>query len=142
MSRGGRRAGKPGASYGNRSDLQRPRPLPVTSAPGQPYGAATQEQQDQTAVPMASGDISQPPPSQADLMSQAAGYQPPNVVPLRAPSQRPGEHVMTPPPPPNTPPSPLLTGVALLNSLGSDASPEVKALRNVVAAGQANGAAP
>lgn len=145
MPRGGRRSGTPGKSYGNRSDLQKPRPLPVTTAPGQAYGAATQQQQDQTAVPMASGDLTataQPGPSHDDLMAQAAAYQPPNVSPLRSPSQRPGEPLMTPPPPPATPPSPLLTGVALLNALGSDASPEVKALRSVVSAGQANGAAP
>lgn len=37
---------------------------------------------------------------------------------------------------------PLLRGVALLNALGDSASPEVKALRNVVGAQQANAAAP
>jgi hypothetical protein len=52
---GGDRAGRPGASYQNRSDLaQGPRApsQPVKTATGQPYGAATAQAQAQQAVPL------------------------------------------------------------------------------------------
>lgn len=148
MPRGGRRAGAPGKSYGNRSDLNVVRQLPVTSAPGQEYGQATAQRDAQRQVPMASGDLSRPGPRQAatadpaDVMAQAQAYQPPPVVPLTAPTGRPGEPLMTPPTPTPSTQGALLSSAALLNSLGDDASPAVKALRNVLAAGQANAGAP
>lgn len=53
---GGLRQGRPGASYANRADLQNgPRTAPaqpVRTATGQPYGAATQQAQAQTALPL------------------------------------------------------------------------------------------
>lgn len=91
MARGGRRAGKPGGQYGNRSDLQNgPRTLPATAAPGQTYGAAKQQVDAQRAVPMASG----PSLPQADPAAAGPLTTPVNVVPLDAPSNAPDEHVL------------------------------------------------
>lgn len=149
MPRGGRRQGAPGKNYANRSDMATgPRKLPIQVAPGQPYGAAGQQRAAEQAVPMATGDITPaggpPPASLADAQQSASDFNPPPVVPIGAPTMLPNEHVMTSPPTPQAPnaPDPLLNGVALMNSLGDTASPEVKALRNVVSAQQANSAAP
>lgn len=143
MPRGGKRTGATGKSYGNRADLRGPGPLPVTTAPGQTYGEATQQAEDQAAVPMASGPAAAASPS-GDPHADAQSFDPPPTIPLTAPSQRPDEHVMTPPAVQSAPtsPDPLLNGVALLNSLGDAVSPEVKALRAAVAATQANTGAP
>lgn len=141
----------PGANYPNRTDLsQGPRKLAVTAAPGQTYGEAGAQQQAQQAVPMASGPLNspataqQPPMSHGDVLQAAQGYNPTPVVPIGMESLRPDEHVMTglPQPAPQLPQSPVLKGVALLNALGDTASPEVKALRNVLAASQGNEQAP
>lgn len=142
MARGGRRSGAVGKSYANRSDLNPAHKLPVTTAPGQSYGEAGQQAAAQAAVPEASGPLGGP--DLASAQQSANNFQPPPVVPLGAPSLRPGEPVTTPPVAPQPPagPDPLLNGVALLNSLGDSASPEVKALRNVVSAQQANAVAP
>lgn len=67
---GGARQGQQGKSYPQRSDLNA---QAVRTAPSQPYGAAASQAAAQQAVPMA-----QTP-----------------VLGLNAPSQRPGEHVMT-----------------------------------------------
>lgn len=125
----------------------------MTTVPGQTYGEAGQQAQAQQAVPMASGPLSSPataPPPQmghGDVMQAARDFNPPPVVPLGMPSLRPDEHVMTglqTPQPPTAPmqQTPLLKGVGLLNALGDAASPEVKALRNVLAAQQGNEQAP
>lgn len=75
MARGGRRAGKPGAKYDNRSDLQLgPRTAPVARIPGQGYGQQAEQVAAQQQVPM--GVPSVPPP-----------------IPLDAPSQRPNEPI-------------------------------------------------
>lgn len=149
MPRGGRRQGTPGANYGNRSDLALgPRKLPITTVPGQTYGEATAQREAQQAVPMGSGPLNSPaappaPMAHGDVMQAARDFNPPPVVPLGMPSLRPDEHVMTPPNP--TMPmqqTPVLKGVGLLNALGDSASPEVKALRNVLAAQQGNETAP
>lgn len=50
MARGGRRTGRPGVSYNNRTDLQGAQP--VRAATGQPYGQAQAQQQAQRAVPL------------------------------------------------------------------------------------------
>lgn len=91
MARGGRRAGRPGAQYGNRTDLQQGARLAPTAAPGQTYGQAAQQLDAQRVVPMAAGPTLPTPqqqPSQQPLTS------PVNVVPLDAPSNAPGEHVL------------------------------------------------
>lgn len=144
MARGGRRSGTPGKSYANRTDLNAHR-LPITAAANQPYGEAKAQRDAQAQVPMASGPLGGvpvPPQTGPDTMAAAAGYTPPPVMGIGAPTQNPDQHVMTPAPAQPAQPSPLLAGVALLNSLGAEASPAVKALRNSVAAMQSNAAAP
>lgn len=144
MPRGGKRQGKPGAAYGNRTDLALgPRKLPVTTAPSTEYGQATQLAQSQQAVPMASGPLPPPSTSPTDVMGQAQAFQPPPVVPMAQPSMNPAEHVTAgigqPAP---VMQSPVLKAVALLNTLGEDASPATKAIRDVLNASQANQATP
>lgn len=140
MARGGRRTGATGTAYKNRTDLNPAHKLPIQVAKGQPYGEAGAQVAAQQAVPEASGAL----PDLAGAQTSAQNFQPPPVVPLGAPSMRPNEPVTAPPSQPSAPngPDPLLNGVALLNSLGDTASPEVKALRSVVSAQQANSAAP
>lgn len=94
MPRGGRRAGAPGKTYGNRSDLNTNRTLPVQTAPNQSYGVAGQQAAAQRVVPLAS----QPAPagnagaSQSPLVPQASpAGAPPQLVPLDAPTMRPNE---------------------------------------------------
>lgn len=148
MPRGGKRQGKPGASYTNRTDLALgPRQLPVSTAPNQPYGAAKQQADAQAAVPMASGPLTQTP----DIRQAAADFQPPAIPGIGDPSMNPGEHVttgmnagigQTTPTQGPLQPSPVLKGVAVLNALGDDASPDVKAIRDVLSAAQGNAGAP
>ena len=49
---GGQRVGKPGQAYGNRSDLNSQRSLPMRTAPGQTYGARKAQLDAQRLVPM------------------------------------------------------------------------------------------
>lgn len=99
---------------------------------------------------MASGPLNSPaapsaPMSQGDVMQAARDFNPPPVVPLSMPTMRPDEHVMTgvaQPPAPPMAQTPVLKGVALLNALGDSASPEVKALRQVLSVQQGNEQAP
>lgn len=90
MPRGGRRAGRSGTAYSNRSDLTRSAPLPTNAPTGQEYGKATQQLEAQQAVPMASGPLntggapvarpSAPPP-----------VRPGELTAFDAPSERPDE---------------------------------------------------
>lgn len=89
MPRGGRRAGTPGKSYGNRTDLNTNRTLPVRTAPGQAYGVAGQQAEAQRAIPLRPQPPAGPPPS-TDAMPGPAGPSSP-VVPLDAPTARPNE---------------------------------------------------
>jgi hypothetical protein len=86
MPRGGRRDGTPGRAYGNRSDLNGPKPpgmpLPVQAASGQAYGARKQQEDAQRAIPMAS----------APGMSQPA-MSPEQIPSLTDPTTRPNEPV-------------------------------------------------
>jgi hypothetical protein len=75
---GGRRAGRQGVAYGNRSDLNK---LPIRTATGQTYGQAGAQQAAQRAVPMA-------PPSATPLAPPSS-----SAVPLNAPTARPNEPV-------------------------------------------------
>jgi hypothetical protein len=50
MPRGGRRSGKPGVAYSNRSDLNA---QPVRTAPGQTYGKQAEQARAQAAMPLA-----------------------------------------------------------------------------------------
>lgn len=142
MPRGGRRQGVPGANYGNRSDLAMgPRKLPISVAPGQQYGQATAQTQAQQAVPMASAPLQAP-----DVHQAARDFQPPPVIGMAEPSMNPAEPVTSGmgvgPSAPPLQASPVLKGVAVLNALGDGASPEVKAIRDVLTAIQGNEAAP
>lgn len=137
MARGGRRTGAPGKNYANRTDLALgPRKLPVTAAPGQPYGEAKAQIDAQQQVPITTG------PDFTGAMTAAQQFTPPPVVPMGAPSMNPAEHVMTPAQPSAFQQSPVLKGAALLNALGDGASPEAKAIRDVLNATQANQATP
>lgn len=72
-ARGGRRQGKPGESYQNRTDMNA---QPIRTAPSQEYGQATEQRQAQQVVPL---------PQSRPL---------PPIVPFSAPTQNPDEHVM------------------------------------------------
>lgn len=89
--RGGRRTGKVGKAYGQRSDLQGGK-LPATAVPGQGYGVGGAQMAAQSAVPMGSPSVA------------PAG--PPGPLPAHIPmpgslgdifgdSQDPNEHVMS-----------------------------------------------
>jgi hypothetical protein len=88
VPRGGKRSGRPGSAYSNRSDLRVP--LPAAAPTNQPYGQAGRQLAAQQAVPMA------PTP-----LAAAAGGQPvaPNPVqpgqfgPLDRPTDRPDEPI-------------------------------------------------
>lgn len=63
MPRGGKRQGRPGASYKNRADLQLgPRkPLPVQAGPSQGYGQRVALERQQQALPMGPPPAAIPP---------------------------------------------------------------------------------
>lgn len=84
MPRGGRRSGKPGATYTNRSDLNA---QPVRTAPGQTYGLATQQANAQRALPLPAS-----PPVQASPAPAAPPIAPEPGM-LHAPTTRPNEPV-------------------------------------------------
>lgn len=144
MARGGRRAGRAGVNYPNRSDLQAKPRLPVTAAPGQTYGVAGAQRAAQQAVPIAAapGPVAAPPP-------------PPGLPPvppgaLDAPTGSPGEPLTTgsmfgPGPGPealNPGPDRAVAALGLLNSLGGGLSPSLKHLRDTLNAQTTNQATP
>lgn len=102
--RGGRRSGKVGAAYPNRSDLNGAQP--VTVATGQAYGQAGAQRAAQTAVPVgtpglpnapqAGGPANTPPPqAQGPITGLPPGLAAPGSLgDVLGPSQNPGEHVM------------------------------------------------
>ena len=121
MPRGGRRQGRTGQAYGNRTDLNGS--LPVQTAPGQPYGQAGQQAAAQKAVPMGTPTV--PPPAAPQPGQPEPQYATPQDVPgLTDPTARPDEHLMTgapsgPGPGPEmfpSAPDPVLRGLAILNS--------------------------
>jgi hypothetical protein len=57
VNNGGVRQGTPGKKYPNRSDLAA---APVTTVPGQTYGAGVAQQRAQQAVPMAGAPVAPP----------------------------------------------------------------------------------
>src|SRR5688500_5559091 len=72
MARGGSRSGRPGAQYGNRSDLQSAPRLAPQANQGQTYGTAKAQEDAQTQLPMG------PPP-----------------IPINAPTAHPSEPVQS-----------------------------------------------
>lgn len=91
MPRGGRRTGTPGKSYQNRSDLRAaPSIHQQNVATNQPYGVATQQQNQLKAVPLPS---TPPVPSPAPTPSTATGPLPGTLGNLHDPSTRPQEPI-------------------------------------------------
>lgn len=80
MPRGGRRRGRAGVTYTNRSDLNQP----VRTAPDQPYGTAGAQAAAQRAMPLPASA----PPSASPAPAVSP---PPEPGMLHAPSARPGE---------------------------------------------------
>lgn len=131
--RGGARTGTPGKAYQNRTDLHganvvsaqpvnQGAKLPVATASGQPYGAATVQRNAQQTVGMAGTQTPPPPQVQAGAPQETLPPAPSTpLTPLFAPSTNPNE--------------PVTTGVP--NSPG--AGPEVLNLTNPVV-GQYNDA--
>lgn len=95
--------GAPGASYGNRTDLNQNRSLPVRTATGQTYGVAQAQAEAQRAMPMRAAPM--PAPAQgapAPMPAPAGGPASPPVgapIPpgafgdLHRPTERPYEPV-------------------------------------------------
>lgn len=136
MPRGGKRSGKPGTAYSNRSDLtQAP-----SAAPGQTYGTATAQLQAQKVAPLPQ-QAGPPPPAagSAPGVAQApgaapAGPMPGALGPLNRPTERPGEPLtagmpLGPGPSAPSPPDPLVKAAAVLNTLGHTADPVATLLR-------------
>lgn len=78
MPRGGKRNGRPGKAYPNRTDLNQG----IKTAPGQAYGAQARQAEGQAAIPL--------PQSPAP---QAMPFTPPQPGGFAAPTQNPGEPV-------------------------------------------------
>jgi hypothetical protein len=158
VPRGGRRAGSPGASYQNRTDLNQTRTLPAQAATGQPYGAAGAQLAAQKAVPMGTPPVPGPMPTGGAPMGGAPMGDPntppppgPGELPgLTDPTNRPGEPVTHGLPfgPGGGPgifpqaPDPVLKGMALLNTLGANLPASLKAVQASLAASHANASAP
>jgi hypothetical protein len=86
-NRGGRRQGRAGRSYSNRTDLNT---QPVRTAPSTAYGEAAASARQQQAVPLpASPGV---PPGIAGLMAPVTGTPPPAPGLFRE-SERPGEPI-------------------------------------------------
>lgn len=80
--RGGKRSGKPGQSYPNRTDMaQAPR-----AVPGQPYGQAGAQLQAQQQMPL-------PQQGLASAPTTPPAPQPGALGPLHAPTDRPAEPI-------------------------------------------------
>ena len=149
MPRGGNRNGTPGKAYANRTDMggqnvvqaqlgnQPGAKLAVQAATGQQYGAAAAQKASQSAVPMAGSpqNIQSPPSAPTTPHPNPPG----SFGDLTDPSQRPGENLMTgvnagpgagsEALAPILPTTPQMSALGLLNSLGSNISPQVAALR-------------
>lgn len=86
LARGGRRSGTPGKAYGNRTDLNAQRTMPIAKYPSDRYGEQVKQVEAQRAVPVASQPQPVPP---TPTGGPPAG--PPPIVPLNAPTARPNE---------------------------------------------------
>lgn len=90
MARGGRRQGRSGAKYPNRSDLQTGQRLPVQAPSGGSYGSRTQLEEAQRAVPLRAvggTGVAQPATGAAPTPAPVA------LPPLDAPTENPTEPV-------------------------------------------------
>ena len=154
--RGGARDGKVGKAYANRTDLRgqnvvaaQPQNQPGAklakmAAPNQPYGAAKAQLDAQSVVPVANTQtppMAQPQQQQKPVLARAA------LTPLDAPGEGDlfdgmptgsglGSDAMLPTRLDNTLQMQVL---GLLDSLGTDVSPQVNMVRNYLRAGANNG---
>lgn len=89
--RGGRRQGRTGAKYSNRSDLQTGARLPVQAASGQAYGERGKQEAAQKAVPLLRSvpPGGAPPAGAGQAASPVAPPPPPG--PIDGPTERPDE---------------------------------------------------
>ncbi|HET6873993.1 MAG TPA: hypothetical protein VFH70_04405 [Acidimicrobiales bacterium] len=92
--RGGTRVGTPGASYGQRTDLNQQRSLPVAAAPHQTYGAVQAQMEAQRQVPMAAPPSTPAPQAAPGGPTPAPSPIPPGAHgPIDRPTERPTEPV-------------------------------------------------
>lgn len=94
MPRGGRRSGAPGKAYANRTDLNKSDALAKKTVPGQAYGAAQQQREAQSVIPVAGTPAPAPrvtPPSSGS--GAVAGGPLPGALGFTDPSARPNEPV-------------------------------------------------
>lgn len=92
MARGGKRNGKPGTAYAQRTDLQAS-PQAIKAAPGQAYGAAQLQREMQAAVPIAGTAVPVPTPG-APAGASPAPQGPMPGMGFADPTGRPDEPVM------------------------------------------------
>ena len=91
MPRGGRRSGKPGQAYPNRTDLNKgPQPVGNFAGPQVPYGTGAELSRSQQAMPVA------PPPAPGPAQGPGGPAMPPGPAPgslgqFDGPTQRPNE---------------------------------------------------
>jgi hypothetical protein len=112
MPRGGRRRGTPNKAYGNRTDLNAPKPNPVTFS-GQPYGMGKQQADAQAATPPgAPAAAPAGPPGPGGATPGPPGTPPGGLGAFNRPTERPGE--------------PITQGL----SSGAGAGPEVLGLQD------------
>ena len=142
-NRGGARNGKAGASYPNRTDLNgAPKALPITAAPGQPYGEAGAQRASQTIAPMASGPLPTAPvaPNTPPALAGAApGSLPDIFAPHNGPQQFNGGQPVTAPTP--MPSQPTIAALGLLKTLPENLlSPQNKMIIQYLEKSAANGA--
>lgn len=91
--RGGKRQGRTGAKYSNRSDLQNGVRLPVQAAPSQHYGERVRLEEAQRALPLRRAATAISPGSGPAPVALAVPTSPPPGAPLDAPTQFPDEPV-------------------------------------------------
>lgn len=139
MSRGGKRVGGKGKSYGQRTDLNAVAP----ASSQRPFGEQAQQMRSMAAVPVAPSPTAAAPGIEG-MLAGFGGL--PQTQPLDRPTERPGEPLtagvpfgpgpgpeMIPRPLPN---DPLVHAAATLNQLGDVADPQTaqyRALLNAVA---------
>ena len=144
MARGGRRSGKPGVAYSNRSDLNAP--LPAQALPDQPYGVAGQQLAAQKQLPMGPPGSTSPGAGLPSPGQPAPALPPPgSLPPLNAPTTRPNEPVThgSPSGPGagpevlNLPSSPQTVGQMLTQlSTGPNTNPDIQFLSNYLSGGR------
>lgn len=141
LARGGKRQGRVGAQYTNRSDLatgpRAPSVPQVAPAGNQPHGAQAAQLRSMQALPLAT----QPPVPSSATGVAVTGAAPPPLTPLDAPTQRPGEpvtHGADSGPGADSsilgiqPDNPLVSAAAALNQLGDIADPDTARYRSLL----------